>query len=265
MALKILIVGSGILGRHLSEKFNEIYRVDVWHRRHVEQFLSAGSCDRAEMVDGYDIVFNCAVDKTSLKKNMHSHSTILVNVMLPRLIADACLRSGAKLIHFSSDMAGVERWEGAYALEKSCADLALDGDHIVVLKGAFFGPSTADDGFFEYALRCLKGEDIVGFTNVLSQAVTVYNLMPLIGEIVVDPMAFGSSIGYGCKSQYTKFEFLSEVCKRSGCGNVFPASAIGLPGNESMRRLEPAGFDTFVDFEFNDVVDTFFRYSRVTS
>lgn len=194
--MRILILGGkGMAGHVISTHFASSDHFEVIHTTRKKDdldgvFLDARDFRKVQkVIDRYrpDVVVN-AIGVLNRDAEMHPVDAILLNSMLPRVVAQMLDLYGGKLVHISTDCVfkgdlGDYREDAdtdgtsVYAKTKSLGEV-VDGPHLTV-RTSIIGPELKDGiGLFHWFMK-QKGE-VHGFSNVMWNGVTTLELAKAI-------------------------------------------------------------------------------------
>lgn len=198
--MRLLITGaSGFLGRRLTCLANPAYEILAGYGRHPEALLggkpvhldfSRPSILTTTLTDlGLDsrdaVLHTAAINPGGDESEMQT-----VNVAGSRAVAEVAAKTGARLIHISTDVVHDGRNGpyadsapvnplNAYAASKAAAEaevLAAKAEALVVRTSLIYGLETIDRGTEGFAQRLERGEPVRLFHDVIRQPVGVDDL-----------------------------------------------------------------------------------------
>lgn len=208
----LLLIGSrGMLGGALHR---------VLSARHLVSTLDRDQFDitRAEWgklsLEGYDFVLNAA--GLINRRDESAGNFYSVNAVFPHVLSALCVRSGARLIHFSTDCV----FDGVAApfyedSPRGAADLYGQSKSLgepiqaLVIRTSIIGPETRN--FYNLLCWALAQNQINGFTNHIWNGVTTLELARLIDRIISGPL-FTEGVRHIFSGDCSKHDLLNMIC-----------------------------------------------------
>lgn len=245
MAPKVLIVGStGMLGSALCSRFPTARRSQRRNRDAPDYFdaLEPGA-DAGALVAGADYVINAAgLTIPEIKSEPDAEA---VNAQLPRRLAEACQRAGARLIHVSTD--GVFSGRAAPYDESAEPDpvdvygrTKLAGEAGLALRCSIIGPDPGKGrGLFEWFRRLAPGAAVKGYVDQRWNGVTSFQLADLCRAIVesgaYDEIVRTAPVRHFCPNRpVTKHALLELFNEALGAGIRVEPARSGAPMDRTL-------------------------------
>lgn len=209
---KLLLIGSGgMLGSALHHVLAQRHSVSTLDRGQFD--ITQASWNRFS-TEGFDYVLNAAglINRSQEK----AENFYIVNSVFPHVLSAMCARSGARLIHFSTDCV----FDGVHApfYEDSAPD-ALDlygkskalGEPglALVIRTSIIGPETKN--FYNLLCWALSQSYINGFTNHLWNGLTTLELARLTDRIIAESL-FTEGVRHIYSGDCSKYELLGMLC-----------------------------------------------------
>jgi dTDP-4-dehydrorhamnose reductase len=211
MSTRVLIVGgAGMLGHKVWQRLAPRFDARVTLRASVETYAPLGLFDPARVLSGIDAT-DCAALETTIaevrpdavincvgiiKQLPQAHDaipSITINSLLPHRLAAACAKSGARLIHISTDCvfsgrkgmyreSDVSDAEDLYGRSKFLGEVS--GAGALTLRTSIIGRELrATSGLVEWFLAN-RGGAVDGYEKAIFSGLTTLQLADLIGDVI---------------------------------------------------------------------------------
>lgn len=209
---KILLFGrEGMLGTALHH---------VLARRHAVTALDRSQFDiiRADWkklsIDGYDYVLNAA--GLISRRQRDSQEFYTVNAVFPHVLSALCARSGARLVHFSTDCvfdgAQAPYYEDSprgakdlYGMSKAAGEPNL----ALTIRTSIIGPEVKN--FYNLLCWSLTRDEISGFTNHFWNGVTTIELARMV-NIIISEELYTEGVRHVFAGDISKCDLIAMLC-----------------------------------------------------
>jgi len=238
--MKLLITGaSGLLGINLALEAMSEHEVVGVDRGRLQSapfqvfktnFFNSRAFDSTLDATQPDWVINCAALANLEECEKHPDQAKILNIDLPRELADACAKRNVKFIHLSTDAVFDGIREGAYSEEDIpnpqgvYSQTKLDGEHAVleanrqaiIARVNFFGWSLGGRrSLGEFFVNNLsEGKNVNGFTDVIFCPMWVNHLSQTLIEMLEKDL-HGLYHVVGAQAM-SKYQFGVEVARKFG-------------------------------------------------
>jgi len=251
--MKVLVLGAtGMLGHvvhsYLSKKTVRVYGSSRKPQDKLPVYcdlLKADTIESAVELGCWDVVINCAGIVTRLVPSVSTFDLLAVNGVAPHLINEACIRSGARLIHISTDCvfsgkkgmyeeSDIPDAEDLYGKSKSYGEVRSPG---LTIRTSIIGPEVSEEkkGLFEWFR---KQTSCFGFTNHIWSGVTTLQLARTIYSLMLRP-EMPRGILHVHSKPISKFDLLVAINEEFNLGiEVVP---ISLPNGHDKSLISHRG------------------------
>jgi dTDP-4-dehydrorhamnose reductase len=176
--MKIAILGSrGRLGGALMRKWEHIHELSGFARPEFD-LLKPKTIDKC-LKEPFDWVVNCAANTNVDGCERQPEEARLANTVAARRIAERCAKSGAKLIHISTDYVFDGRARKPYAEDASPSPLSVYGS---TKTDAEFGVLAALPGAIVARVSWLFGPEKPSFPDMLLGRALAHNKVSAIAD-----------------------------------------------------------------------------------
>jgi dTDP-4-dehydrorhamnose reductase len=207
----LLIGGSGMLGTALHYVLSQKHALTTLERSQFD--IVKGHWD-ALSVTGFDYVIN-AVGLINRRQDDAAHF-YAINSVFPHVLAALCARSGARLIHFSTDCV-FDGHQAPYFEDSpvSAADLygkskSLGEPNLaLVIRTSIIGPEARN--FYNLLCWALSQNHINGFTNHMWNGVTTLEIARLVDRIISESL-YVEGVRHIFSDDCSKYELIKMIC-----------------------------------------------------
>jgi dTDP-4-dehydrorhamnose reductase len=220
--MKIFIFGAkGMLGRYVSSIMKGVCQIisltrddfDLIRIQELNNFL-----DRLRILPE-DVFINCAVVMKERITQKGMTETIIVNSLLPHLLAGYCNEKKARLIHISSDCVFNGK-KGNYLENDAHDGMTPDGktkslgepEFATILRTSIIGEEFGQKRHLLEWIRSQKGE-ICGYTDHIWNGVTCLHLAQLIKIIIIKNLFWNGARHIFSPNKVSKYQLLCFIKK----------------------------------------------------
>lgn len=265
---KILILGSGQLGKYLHEHLK--YENVLMSRQELD--ITDSKQIDAELFK-YDYIVNCAAYTNVDKAEEDQESCFNVNYKAVDYIAKQCFRLGKKLVHISSETvygsndpdysllteSSLTTPTCVYSLSKLLGDVAIQAvpalDYCILRSGWLFGPNS-DHNFITKIEKLLRSYDEIKVVNDQIGSLTYVGVICKAVENYIDgliPTGVYNIANEGIASRHQVALFVREVtranCAIAECASTDFKRAADVAKNSC---LDCSKLKSCIDFEIPD-------------
>ena len=232
MEKKILVIGTGFLGRNLIEQLkkrdNEIIGTSYQNLKQSDIFLDINDLGSIKkLLDGLKpkIIINCAANTNVDYLETHPDEAFSINAYAPRNLAVICNKNNIKLIQISTNSVFDGRNElysekdvpnpiNIYAKSKLLGEnLVIENlSNYIIIRTNFFGFNHEGKFLFNSILNTLsENKEFIGFDDVVFNPLEITNLAQMIDEIANSE--FRGIINLSSNDVISKYQFAQEIAK----------------------------------------------------
>jgi len=227
--MKILVLGStGMLGSAVGKFFLERYGEDKVFLSYRNRDVSYGkntfffevSEKDISFLPKCDFIINCiGITNRTIQEDIVK--SIHVNAIFPHILAHWCHKTGAQLIHITTDCV-FSGSSGGYieSSEHNCSDiygktksLGEPADLCMVLRTSIIGEELHARKHLVEWMKEQRGKDVCGYTNHLWNGITTKQYAEICGRII-DENLYSNGIFHifspGIISKYTLLNLLND-------------------------------------------------------
>lgn len=220
---KVLILGStGMLGSQILEFFNDIDEFELFftsreigNKLPNHLYLDVIKFNDFSIFKGFDYVINC-IGTTKPHIKVNTISSIYINAIFPRKVADFCDKNKIKFIHITTDCVYSGNL-GSYNEDSlhDCLDLygksksLGEPSNCMNIRTSIIGLEKLHFVHLISWAISQKGKSINGFVNHFWNGVTTKYLSYIISKIILNDLFKKSLFHIFSKDQVSKFELLS--------------------------------------------------------
>ena len=220
--MNILLLGSsGFLGSHIKRELTckGLHNLIAPSRSQLFAKKNNHSYEIESYLNNSDIVINCIAD-TNFESCKVSEDNF-ANIRVPEIINKFCNPNSYK-IHFSTDAMydsginlskeiSVSKITNAYVKQKLNSETFFLKNS-VILRTSFVGLNPRNNGMVNYLIDSFSNQrSIKGWSDVYTSSVHVDHICSLVLKLIEEKPT--GTFNYGVNESYSKYSFLSEICK----------------------------------------------------
>ena len=264
--MRILVYGAdGMLGHRIVKHLNKNFEVYATLREekpgeHYKSFVDIDdnylipgidvyyfdTVTRAIEISKPDVVINC-IGLVKQRKEASSYiSAIKLNSLFPHQLAELCVSSGARLIHFSTDCVFSGR-SGNY-LEEDFPDPVdlygrskllgeLDSPSFLTLRTSIIGWELKNKGSLLEWFASQRGKTVMGFKNSIYSGLSTISLARLVDQIIQKwPLLCG--LYHASSKPISKFEILTMLKKELAWDDIVIEEDVSFICDRSLNSVK---------------------------
>ncbi len=232
--MRVLVLGAaGMLGHKLMQVLGDRFTLAGTVRGAVDSYRNVPVLSDVQLLGGVDalnlstveaamekfcpdVVLNCIGVVKQLKEAKAPIVSITINALFPHQLANICMQTGARLIHFSTDcvFSGIK---GNYSENDNPDPLDLYGrskllgevyeQGALTLRTSIVGRELSRHTSLIDWFLSNKGGEITGFSNAIYSGLTTEELSHVVAKVIVDAPSL-SGLWHVSSRPVSKFDLL---------------------------------------------------------